>query len=84
MKNAPKLSNLICVFDGYFNSIKTSARMQRAESSGVPHNLLLDMPTPQKQVILSVTKTKFNNSPIIAGVINVPVQNTHDLKNNQM
>ena len=40
-------------------SINTSARMQRAESSRV-HNVLLDMPTPQKQVIISVTKIKFN------------------------
>ena len=55
MKNAPKLSTVVCVFDRYF--VKTSARMQRAESSRV-HNLLLDMPTPQEQVILSVTKNK--------------------------
>ena len=63
MKNALKLSNVVCVFDRCLdNSIKTSARMQRAESSRV-HDLLLNMPTPQKQVIglHSVTKKQ---SPI--------------------
>ena len=66
VKNALKLSNVICVFDCYFdNSIKTSARMQRAESSRV-HNLLLDMPTPQKQVILSVTKNKVQLNAMLA------------------
>ena len=45
-------------FDHYcVNRTKTSARMQRLESSRV-RSLLLSMPTPQKQVILSVTKNK--------------------------
>ena len=55
-----------CVFDRYFvNSIKTSARMQRAESSRV-HNLLLDMSTPQEQVTISVTKNKVQLNAVLA------------------
>ena len=77
--------------------------MQRAVSRRV-HSLRLDMPTPQKQVILSVTKNKVQlnamlsealldsgfyaqatsqNSLIIAGVTDVPIQITHDLKINR-
>ena len=75
MKNALKLLNVICVFDRYFvNSIKTSARMQRAESSRVGlHNLLLDMSTTQEQVILSVTKNKVQLNAMLAEALLDPV-----------
>ena len=46
--------------------------MQRAESWRV-HNLLLDMPTRQKQAILSVTKNKVHVNATLAEALLDPV-----------
>ncbi len=63
---ALQVGNVTLVFDRYYDcSIKTSTRMQRAGSSRV-HNLTPDMPTPSKQVIMSVTKNKVPLNTMLA------------------
>ena len=67
---ALQLANVTLVFDRYYeDSIKTSTRRQRAGSSRV-HNLKPGMPTPPKQVILSVTKNKIQlNAMLVEGLL---------------
>jgi len=55
---ALQVGNVTLVFDrNYVGSEKTSMRMQRAGPSRV-HKLTPDVPTPSKQVTLSVTQNK--------------------------